>query len=298
MDVLSDAVLALRVGRPYVTLTDVDPPWSMNFSAFSGARFHVVIDGTCDVLRTGAPSITLNAGDAILFPDGAAHSLRTVSGGHVQILCGAYLLDRARAHPLAHQLPVSLLVPLSSGRAGVKHAVDILREELTEQVAGQEIALPALLDVLLVRLIRSWSEAPDRASSGLSLGQGDPAITPVLQAIHARPEDPWTVVSLGVLAGLSRSAFARRFTDVIGLPPLTYLTWWRLTTGARLLRTTDAPLTAVAERTGYGSPYAFANAFKRQYGFSPGQYRRRQRDDRDHLEDRATAGHAATSARR
>ena len=285
MDVLSDAVLALRVGRPYATLTDVDPPWAMAFSAFSGARFHVVLQGSCDVLRTGSPSIPMTPGDAVLFPHGEAHSLRSTGGGHVQLLCGAYLLDRAPAHPLVHDLPAALVVPARAGRVGVRPAVDMLKEELAQQVSGHEIALPALLDVLLVRLIRVWSQAPERSGTGWATGPDDPVIAPALLAIHERPQEPWTVVSLGSLAGVSRSAFARRFTDVIGLPPLTYLTWWRLTTGARLLRTTDSPLTAVAERTGYGSPYAFANAFKRQYGVSPGQYRRRRRDDRDHLED-------------
>jgi len=175
-------------------------------------------------------------------------------------------------------------VPAQGGREGVEHAVALPRQELTEQVSGQEISLPALLDVLLVRLIRAWSSG--RADQQfIGVASSDPVIAPALRAIHARPEAPWTVESLAVLAGLPRSAFARRFTGLLGLPPLTYLTWWRLTTAARLLRTTDSPLSAVADHTGYGSPYAFANAFKRHYGLTAGQYRQRQQADRDHLEE-------------
>lgn len=284
MDVLSDAVLAMRAGRPYATLTDVEPPWTMAFSAFPGARLHVVTHGTCDVVLTGAPSVTLAPGDAVVLPHGAAHRLRSTTGGHLQLLCGAYQLDRARAHPLVQELPDSFSLPARAGRGGVERAVALLREELTEQAPGREIALPALLDVLLVQLIRSWSAGrvqPPWTDSWAAAG--DPVITLALRAIHASPEAPWTVESLGAHAGLSRSAFARRFTELIGLPPLTYLTWWRLTTATRLLRTTDAPLSAVAERTGYGSPYAFANAFKRQYGLTAGQYRQRQQADRDHV---------------
>ncbi len=83
MDVLSDAILAMRAGRPYATLSDVEPPWTMTFSAFSGARFHVVTEGVCDVVRAGSPNLTLLPGDAVLFPHGAAHLLRSATGGHL-----------------------------------------------------------------------------------------------------------------------------------------------------------------------------------------------------------------------
>src|SRR5436190_8548094 len=91
----------------------------------------------------------------------------------------------------------------------------------------------------------------------------DPAISAALRDLHENPARSWTVAQLGARAGLSRAAFARRFTALVGQPPLTYLTWWRMTIAAQLLRGTDAPLAAVAARTGYTSEYAFANAFKR-----------------------------------
>jgi AraC-like DNA-binding protein len=82
------------------------------------------------------------------------------------------------------------------------------------------------------------------------------------------------VADLGTRAGLSRAAFARRFAELVGQPPLAYLTWWRLSSAGRLLRETDAPLSEIAARVGYGSEFAFANAFKREYGVAPGKYRR------------------------
>ncbi|MBB4981259.1 AraC-like DNA-binding protein [Streptomyces sp. SFB5A] len=85
---------------------------------------------------------------------------------------------------------------------------------------------------------------------------------------------PWTVAALAARAGLSRAAFSKRFSDTVGRPPSAYLTWWRLTTAARLLRASDAPLSQVAARVGYTSPFAFANAFKRAFGTAPGRYRR------------------------
>ncbi|RMI45531.1 helix-turn-helix transcriptional regulator [Actinomadura harenae] len=96
-------------------------------------------------------------------------------------------------------------------------------------------------------------------------------------AIHRDPARPWSVAGLGEHAGLSRAAFSRRFTALVGRPPLTYLTWWRLTTAMRLLRDSDAPLGVVAEQVGYGSEFAFANAFKREFNIAPGRYRRNSR---------------------
>jgi AraC-like DNA-binding protein len=92
--------------------------------------------------------------------------------------------------------------------------------------------------------------------------------------MHADPANSWTVESLAARAGLSRAAFAKKFHTMVGEPPLTYLTHWRMTTAARLLRESDAPLASVAARTGYGSEFAFAKAFKREYGQAPGGYRR------------------------
>jgi methylphosphotriester-DNA--protein-cysteine methyltransferase len=90
--------------------------------------------------------------------------------------------------------------------------------------------------------------------------------------------------SYGMTAGLSRAAFSRRFTALIGRPPLTYLTWWRMTTAARLLRESDAPLGEVSTRIGYTSEFAFANAFKREYGTAPGKYRRQNRVETENSE--------------
>ncbi|CAG6391995.1 AraC family transcriptional regulator [Streptomyces cocklensis] len=105
----------------------------------------------------------------------------------------------------------------------------------------------------------------------------DPAITAALRHIHQEPAGQWPVEALGAKAGLSRAAFSRRFTSLVGKPPLGYLTWWRMTLAARLLRDSDKPIQTVAQRTGYTSEFAFAKAFKREYGVAPGRYRRQSR---------------------
>jgi len=133
--------------------------------------------------------------------------------------------------------------------------------------------VPALIDMLLLYVLRAWLDEQPHGDSGWATALRDPAITTALRQIHRHPDKPWTVEDLAAVAGLSRAAFAKRFTTIIGQPPLGYLTWWRMTTAARMLRETGAPLRAVALRCGYASEYAFGKAFKRAYGVAPGQYR-------------------------
>ncbi|MDR6322208.1 transcriptional regulator GlxA family with amidase domain [Actinoplanes couchii] len=102
----------------------------------------------------------------------------------------------------------------------------------------------------------------------------DPVTGAALRAMHREPAHPWAVAALAAETGLSRAPFARRFTEALGQPPLTYLTWWRLTLAADLLRTTDHTVATVSARVGYASEFAFATAFKRRSGTPPGRYRR------------------------
>jgi AraC-like DNA-binding protein len=192
-------------------------------------------------------------------------------------LCGAYQLDPARAHPLLRDLPEVLHLPARLGHhAELRAAVDLLGAELQRPRLGADALIAALLDLLLLYLLRSWFD--EQPASGTATGWAaalrDPAIGAAIHAIHRDPARPWTVESLGAHVGLSRAAFARRFTTLVGQPPLAYLTWWRMTSAARLLVDSDAPLAAVAARVGYTSEFAFATAFKRHVGTPPGTYRR------------------------
>jgi AraC-like DNA-binding protein len=189
-------------------------------------------------------------------------------------LCGAYRLDAAQVHPLLSSLPEVVHLPARLDR-DLRAVVDLLCAELERPRLGTDALIPALLDALLLYILRAWfDERATTTETGWAAALRDPAITAALHAIHRDPAHPWTVASLAARAGLSRAAFARRFTEKVGRPPLTYLTWWRLTLAAQLLRDTDAPLRLVAGRSGYSSEFAFAKAFKRHHGSAPGKLRR------------------------
>ncbi|MFD0592014.1 helix-turn-helix transcriptional regulator [Catellatospora coxensis] len=128
--------------------------------------------------------------------------------------------------------------------------------------------MSALLDMMLLYILRTWlrEQAGNGRATGWAATLSDPAIAATLRHIHGQPARQWTVEALGAEAGLSRAAFSRRFTSLVGKPPLSYLTWWRMTLAAQMLRDSDRPVQTVAQRTGYTSEFAFAKAFKREHG--------------------------------
>lgn len=303
MDVLSDAIAAMRTGRPHSSRTYRQAPWGMGFAPSNGAGFHVVLQGSAWLLPAGdgAEPVALGPGDVVFLAHGRGHGLASApdapleefvpepdgawprtwesagEGATTVLLCGAYQLDKARAHPLLAELPEVVHLPARVGEhASLRAAVELLGAELADAQPGSDAVVPALLDTMLLYILRAWwtREQPTGHPAGWAAALRDPAVTAALYAIHDDPGRSWTVGELGARAGLSRAPFARRFTATVGTPPLAYLTWWRMTAAGRLLREEDLPLRQVAERAGYTSEFAFSRAFKREFGVAPGQFRR------------------------
>ena len=302
MDVLADILTAMRVGRPVSALTESHAPWGLRFDHVMGAAFHVVLQGTCwlsPIDGSGFAPVELGPGDVVLLGRGAPHALVSTTGvpltdftptrdapgapfgrlvlpgpgARSTIVCGAYRLSRSRPHPLLRDLPEVVHLSALPGRhPGLRALVDLLGLELRTAPPGAAAVTPSLVDALLVYLLRAWlQDSADTTSWSTALA--DPTTARVLAAVHAEPARTWTVEQLAAVAGLSRAAFARRFATLVGEPPLTYLTRWRMTTAARLLRDTDKTLAQVASAVGYGSAFAFAKAFRREYATTPGNFR-------------------------
>ncbi|MEU8432705.1 AraC family transcriptional regulator [Streptomyces sp. NPDC029216] len=297
MDVVSDAISAVRLGRPSSDRVRVGGTWCVRLDPYEGAGFHVVLAGGCWLLADGGEPVFLAPGDAVLLPHGAGHVLadspvdaaaaaravpldRIREGragriapperGAVELLCGKYRLDRSRVHPLLAELPG--VVHLPAGAHGeLRSAITLLSGEVDARRPGSSIALPSLLDLLLVYMVRA--SVAGAAAGSWSAALGDPVTAAALQAMHGDPAAPWSVDRLAAEAGVSRPTLVRRFTPLVGRPPMAYLTWWRLTLAATRLRDTPDSLAAIATRVGYGSPYALSHAFVREFGTTPGRYR-------------------------
>ncbi|WP_406209022.1 AraC family transcriptional regulator [Kitasatospora sp. NBC_01560] len=342
MDVVSDAIAAVRIGRPTTNRLRVAGSWCTRIPGYAGAGFHVVLEGGCWLLPDGGPPLSLGAGDAVLLPHGTGHVLasapleraeaaRAVSidlllgpgrpvptasrpvvtaadapavggaaaaaggpraggaavdggaaGGPVaELLCGKYRVEHTRTHPLMRELPDVVHLPNRVGEhPELRSAVDLLGRELAADRAGAALAVPSLVDLLLVYLVRAWLSREPDAAPGPGPGGGrwpaalnDPVVAAALRAVHEDPAGAWNADLLAARAGVSRATLARRFTALVGRPPMAYLTWWRMTRAATLLQETDDPLEAIARRVGYSTPYALSHAFSRLFGTTPGRYR-------------------------
>ena len=172
--------------------------------------------------------------------------------------------------------------PATAGRAARRSPpcsgpFALLAEEITKDDPGQDVVLDRLLDLLLVAALRSGSPPPRRPLRAGTGARDDEFIGPALRLLVGNPAHGWTVASLAEAARMSRAAFAKRFTELVGEPPMTFLAGWRLAMAADMLRDTDATLETVARKVGYGSPFALSTAFKRVHGVSPQEHRRRAR---------------------
>ncbi|MCZ4553278.1 AraC family transcriptional regulator [Gordonia rubripertincta] len=154
--------------------------------------------------------------------------------------------------------------------------ISLLSAEIDRDTPGQEVMLDRLLDLVLIDTLRNWFSRPDSAGPKWIAAESDPVVGHALSLIHHNPGHSWTVAELAAECAVSRAALARRFTDLVGEPPMAYLTHWRLSMAADLLATGDVTLETVARQVGYSSAFALSAAFKRVRGVSPRDYRRSQ----------------------
>lgn len=150
-----------------------------------------------------------------------------------------------------------------------------LASEVASEAPGQDAVLDRLLDLLLVAALRVWFDRPDVTAPGWYTAAADPLVGPALRLLQERPDHPWTIGALAAATSTSRATLARRFTALVGQPPMSYLTAWRLDLAADLLLQPAATLTAVSRRVGYSTPYALSAAFTRHHGLTPTAHRNR-----------------------
>jgi AraC-like DNA-binding protein len=308
VDVVGEVLAAVRTGRPIARRTDLYGQWGLRFDGNQGAGFHVVLEGSAWIVPpvVSAP-VKVRVGDVVFakradcytladHPDTPLNNVCSTAPKEqwpvpaptpgqrpdTVLLCGTYALDGARPHPLIAQLPSVIHLP---ARAAVgeplRSVVGLLDAEVQRDATSLGAAVPPLLDLLIIYTVRTWYEREaERGAQGWARALQDPSVRIALENIQQSPERPWTVAQLAAAAGMSRTVFARQFGNLTGEPPMSYLTRWRMTVAARLLRETDLPIDSVAVRVGYGSPFAFGKAFKKSMGNSPGAYRRANRGER------------------
>ena len=199
----------------------------------------------------------------------------TSPDGGTAMLIGNYEHAGEISRPLLSALPPVLVLSHDEWDSPL---LGMLAEEITKDHPGQRVVLDRLLDLLLIAILRTWFDRPGGGAPAWYQALGDPVVGTALRLVHSQPAQPWTVESLAARSGSSRAVLARRFADMVGEPPMSYLTHWRLALAADLLHKRDVTLTAVARQVGYSDGFALSTAFKRVRGISPEQYRSEPRD--------------------
>jgi len=299
MDLLSDSLLRLQPRDARYYPSELAAPWG--FATPEGpASYHVVLEGSCWFDVDGHAPTQLHAGDVAITPTGRACRFRSASdawapplaslmpyvgddgvlrppglGPTTHLICGTVDFDLAAPHPLLDALPARIVVrsPEEDAKPWLRQTLQAIAHESRLRQPGASAAMSYLACVLFVRVVRAYLRESDVPGPGLLRALQDPQIAPVLDAVHTRPADDWTVASLADVAGLSRSAFAERFVEVMDVTPMAYVTRWRMREAARLLRAGKAPLDEIADRVGYGSAAALGRRFKQEVGETPGTYR-------------------------
>ncbi|WJS04858.1 AraC family transcriptional regulator [Roseibium aggregatum] len=305
-DALTQILDALKLRGSVYFHTCFSPPWAVRVPAFGNvARFHMAMRGGCWLAVDGVDKpIRLATGDLAVIPHGAAHILSDEPGrpaavvdevvrqsGYTgegalyyggpdeelacKLFCGHFEFEEGSVHPLLDALPSVIHLPNTQTMNAfwLEAVMRFVASEVRAGQPGSEAIIHRLTEIIFIQVVRTFVDREgDRA--GCLAAVLNPKLGRSMSKIHLAPEKPWTVESLAREAGMSRTVFADRFTNLVGMTPLAYVTHWRMERARRDIRETDLPLIDIAENIGYSSEAAFNRAFKRQFNQTPGQVRR------------------------
>lgn len=314
MDVLTDVLRTVRLQNQCYGRLELTAPWGVEVDGSEppSAHFYAVLRGSGWLQVDGSSqAVPLAGGDLVLLPGGARHLLRDdlttravamarildgrvkVPGGVIRhggsgapasIVGGHFTFEGGRHGALLEGLPPMIHVKSDGGALvqWLEATFQLLATEVALAQPGADTVVSRLADILFVQALRAHMASLTDCSRGWLRALKDPQLATALRLIHEQPEKPWTVEALAQRVTMSRSAFAERFTRLVGEAPLGYLTRWRMQKAAHLIREPDATLGAIARVVGYETESAFGKAFRRHMGTSPGEYRKAlARSDRD-----------------
>jgi AraC-like DNA-binding protein len=308
MDSVAGLLDGPRARGAFLLRSVLDPPWAMRIEDEAPLTLVAMVRGAACVIPDGAaesfwmregdvailrgpdpyvvaddpataPQVLILPGQRCVLPDGqeltemydlGVRTWGNSAEGETMMLTGTYQHRSETSRRLLDALPTHLVV---AGDSWENPLVGFLAAEITKEEPGQEAVLDRLLDLLLIAALRAWFAREEADAPGWYRAQGDPVVGPALKLIYNNPAHPWTVAALADAIGVSRAALARRFNALVGEPPMTLLTSWRLSLAADLLREPGATVGSVAPQVGYSSAFALSTAFKRVRGMSPTAHR-------------------------
>ncbi|MDX3568631.1 AraC family transcriptional regulator [Streptomyces sp. ID05-47C] len=305
VDPLSSLLSGIRAEGSVVSHAVLEAPWTIRFadgapltmvSVLRGGGTLLLPDGTEQAVGVGDTAIVRGPDlfhlvdrpsscdrphveyEIACFVEDAACTAQALGGirwgndpdGATALIVGAYRASGHRHQRLLRALPPVLVINEDSE---VCAWLEAAAADAATRSAGSQALMDRLLDWALVCTLRTWFEQAGQDAPDWYRGLAEPILAPALHAFHARPSKTWTVAGLAAESGVSRALFAKRFTEVMGRPPLTYLTECRMDEAEALLSDTDFAIAQIAKSVGYADAFGFSAAFKRHRGLSPSVFR-------------------------
>ena len=299
MDMLSNILNAVRLESTVYFQHDFSAPWGMEMPSTNFAQFHLIVKGKCYLHIEGQKELLLQQGDKLLLLQGQAHQLldnpksKSIAGREVltayekgsplfqgeastTLICGHFVFDKSSQHLFFKDLPP--LIHLTKTQCQTNEVFErittLLIKETNSKFLGRNALVDRFAEALLIHMLRTYMVI-ENPSKGYLAALSDRKINKALEAIHEKPETDWTLMKLAGQIGMSRAAFAKRFKELLDIPPMQYITEQRMQKARALLRSTDLSLSNISEQVGYLSEAAFNRAFKRHFRQNPGAMRRK-----------------------
>ncbi len=313
MGVLSDVLRTIRLEGALFLNGEMHAPWCFKVppgahiasvlrpGAQRLAICHLVLQGRCWAQAEGDAPVRVEAGEAIVIPHGHPHLLgsglqqaavdvdhvvsprvpameriRYGGDGEITVLvCSWFAYEGDAPNPMLANLPRLFTAPLRRRSAGpwIEQSIGFVLADAAAKTPGSEVLVAKVAEMLFAEVVRGYIESIPANNPGWLAGLRDPQVSRCLALMHGEPGRAWTVDELASEVYISRSVLAEKFAELVGVPPMQYLTRWRMIVAAGMLRNEQIHLARVAESVGYESDAAFSRAFKREYGVSPGQWR-------------------------
>lgn len=313
MDPLSDVLRAVRLDGAFFYTVEAARPWSVSVApacelvprVLPGAEhlisYHIVTSGSCWGGVDGEPQVLLETGDVIVFPHGDPYLLSSEEGRrfnpgiHTSVpsryletvrlgdarnggtratfVCGFLGCDARPYNPLLAALPRCLHIPSAVSGWLAEFPRQVVTESRAVRAGGATM-LTRMAELLFVHVLRRYMDGLSVLETGWLAGLRDPVVGPALTELHNRPSHPWTLIDLARAVATSRTVLTERFVQLVGIPPMQYLTQWRLQLAAKELASGSEKVASIGARVGYESEAAFSRAFKRATGQAPAAWRR------------------------
>lgn len=310
MDLLSDILDNLQLKGTLYFRTSFTSPWSIRVPQYQKvSRYHYANRGRCLVrIDPEKAPVSLEQGDLLIITHGAPHTMYcnpesenpptlledvieksgfngqgTLVYGDIgthhetQLICGHFAFDKEAQHPLIDALPEYIHIKNYGAESStwMENTLKVIGSEAGKNDIGADLIALKMSEIIYAQAMRAYLNSDEAKSSELA-GYVDEKLSKAIKVIHQSPEHAWTLTELAGIAGLSRTAFANRFKELLSMTPLVYMTHWRMQIARRSLRETNNAVIDIAEKVGYQSEAAFSRVFKKKFGIAPVAYRKKK----------------------